>query len=336
MALLPCQRTCEPVTGPRLGLPFATSRTLLGGRFHFESDSEALLDLVETTYGLLPPQQFLSPVPEMRIELRLLPRRRERVADEPPPLKVREASGLLCGILDDCNYTVVVTARRRALIAVSEDMLDHAVHVRQELIEFAVFILAARCLRLVPLHAACFGRAGNGLLLLGNSGAGKSMLVLQGLLHGMELVSEDAVFVEPESLLATGVANYLHLRTDAPHLGDTGPVRNWIENARVIRRRSGVRKFEMDLRQGPGRLASDPLRLHAAVLISDEPAEDRERLLQPIDAAETAERLELDQAYASTQPGWRRFVQRFREMDVYRLRRWHQPDATIATLYRLL
>jgi serine kinase of HPr protein (carbohydrate metabolism regulator) len=49
---------------------------------------------------------------------------------------------------------------------------------RYELIEFAVFTLAQRVQGLVPLHAACVGRAGRGLLLMGGSGAGKSTLAL--------------------------------------------------------------------------------------------------------------------------------------------------------------
>jgi hypothetical protein len=53
-------------------------------------------------------------------------------------------------------------------------MLRFPYHARYELIEFAVFTLAARAQGLVPLHAACVGEEGRGLLLMGESGAGKS------------------------------------------------------------------------------------------------------------------------------------------------------------------
>src|SRR3546814_20581659 len=91
-------------------------------------------------------------------------------------------------------------------------MLDWPYHLRYELIEFAVFLLAARCQRLVPLHAACVGRGGRGILLLGASGSGKSTLVLHSLLQGLDVLLEDAVFVQPDCMTSTGWANFLHFR----------------------------------------------------------------------------------------------------------------------------
>ncbi len=88
-------------------------------------------------------------------------------------------------------------------------------HIRYELIEFAVFTLAARVQRLVSLHAACVGTGGKGVLLMGPSGAGKSTVALQCLLNGFDFLSEDSVFVAPRSMKATGIANFLHTRADS-------------------------------------------------------------------------------------------------------------------------
>lgn len=141
--------------------------------------------------------------------------------------------------MDACNYLMLSVPQRRAMLVVSEDMLAHAYHVRYELIEFAVFLLAARGLGLVPLHGACVGRRGRSVLLLGASGAGKSTVALHSLLHGLDFVAEDGVFVAPNSLLTTGVANFLHLRAETLGLVDP-PTRAWISASPVIRRRSGV------------------------------------------------------------------------------------------------
>jgi serine kinase of HPr protein (carbohydrate metabolism regulator) len=97
-------------------------------------------------------------------------------------------------------------------------MLRHAYHARYELIEFAVYVLAARTQGLVPLHAAAVGPRGRGVLLMGDSGAGKSTIALHCLLQGLEMVSEVGVFVAPEHLLATGIASFLHLRSGALRL----------------------------------------------------------------------------------------------------------------------
>ena len=94
-------------------------------------------------------------------------------------------------------------------------MLRFPYHTRYELIEFAVFTLASRVQGLVPLHGACVGRAGSGVLLLGPSGAGKSTVTLQCLIEGLGFLAEDSVFVVPDTLLATGVSNFLHVRADS-------------------------------------------------------------------------------------------------------------------------
>src|SRR3546814_6781678 len=134
---------------------------------------------------------------------------------EPPAVRSRLDKDVLYGNIDAWNYVLVSPRRRRARVVASANMLDWPYHLRYELIEFAVFLLAARCQRLVPLHAACVGRGGRGILLLGASGSGESTLVLHSLLQGLDVLSEDAVFVQPDGMLATGVANFLHVRADA-------------------------------------------------------------------------------------------------------------------------
>jgi hypothetical protein len=307
---------------------------LLGARFRFVSDSPELLGLVAAAYAGLPQHRWPASF-ELLVELRLLPGGRQRSPDEPSPLHTCEMTGALCGVVDASNYVLVMPARRRALVVASEDMLGHAQHLRQELIEFAVFILATRAQGLVPLHAACFGRGGRGLLLLGNSGAGKSTLALQAFLHGLELLSEDAVFVQPDGMLATGVANYLHVRTDAALFSDDENVLRWIRRSPVIRRQSGVRKFEVDPRQGRGRLAPVPLHLCGAVFVTDEPAASADGLLTSLDAHEAAAMLRAEQNYAATQPGWDCFIHRMKQLGAYRLRRG-DPATTIEALQRLM
>src|SRR3546814_10687786 len=64
-------------------------------------------------------------------------------------------------------------------------------------------------------YTQLFRSGGRGILLLGASGSGKLTLVLHSLLQGLDVLSEDAVFVQPDGMLATGVANFLHVRADA-------------------------------------------------------------------------------------------------------------------------
>lgn len=320
----------------RISRRLSVHKQLLGGRFRFESDHAPLLDLVEAAYCGLPQHQLSKVVPEFCIELRLVERRAVPEGGTPPPVRIQSGADLLCGMMDASNYVVIAPAQRHALVVASEDMLRFAYHLRYELIEFAVFILAARGLGLVPLHGACIGREGRGVLLLGDSGAGKSTLALHALLHGLDFLAEDAVFVQPDSLLATGVANYVHMKPDALQWVDHAPARNWLGAAPVIRRRSGVEKFEADLRFGHGRLAKGPLRLVGAVFVSGAAADDPACLLRAMPRQDIAGRLQADQPYAAAQPGWFPFQQKLVRMGMHELRRGTHPAAAVDALRQLL
>jgi len=308
----------------------------MGGRFRFRSESEALLDVVEAAYAGHAPHRFPQAGPELDVELRLLPRRMP-AAGEPPAVRTRLDGGILCGIMDEHNYVLVSPQQRRAQVVASADMLDHPYHLRYELVEFAVFLLAARCQGLVPVHAACVGRDGRGLLLLGESGAGKSTLALHSLLRGLDFLSEDAVFVRPDGMLATGVANFLHVRADVLHgIGDDA--RRWIAGSPVIRRRSGVEKFEADLQRAPAgtRLAATPLQLVGTVILSRHTAGGSRAELAPVAREDVAACLAADQAYAMAQPGWHRFEQWALGSPAHRLQRGPHPGSSVDALQRLL
>jgi hypothetical protein len=329
----PAPATVADPFGEHTRCGYGLQRKVLGGRFHFASDSQALLRLVEDAYGGLPAYE-LPGAEDFHVELRLLPAR-ARHRDEPPPVRQQAGAGLLCGVMDQSNYVMLDPRGRRALVAASEDMLGHAYHLRYELIEFAVFTLATRGMGLVPLHGACVGHAGRGVLLLGESGAGKSTLALHSLLHGLDFLAEDAVFVQPDGLLAAGVPNFLHLRPDALELMAEGAMREWLARSPRIQRRSGVVKIEADLRRGMGRLASEPLMLVGAVQVSNEAA-DGDELLLPVPAGEAASWLAANQPYAAGQPGWQAFVQALVSRGVHRLRRGRDPHAAVDALWRLL
>ncbi len=144
--------------------------------------------------------------------------------------------------------------------------------------------------------------------MMGPSGAGKSTVSLQCLLQGLDFLSEDAVFVAPDSLLATGIANFLHVPANSLR---------WIERdnaaairrSPVIRRRSGVKKFELDLRRGDYRLAASPLRIGAIVFLSPKSA-GTGPLLRPLSKSKLLAKLAEAQAYAANQPEWPMFNKR--------------------------
>src|SRR3982074_214753 len=188
---------------------------LLGGRFQFESNSPQLLRLADSAYLGLPRHRLSAVAPRLRVRMLLSPgeQPRTRRRSEPPPLSMLSGPGYLGGATSSSNFVVLSPSARTALVVLSRQMLRFPYHTRYEFIEFATFTLASRCQGLVSLHAACIGRAGRGILLLGPSGSGKSTVTLHCVLQGFDILSEDSVFVAPETMLATGFANFLHVRS---------------------------------------------------------------------------------------------------------------------------
>ncbi len=237
--------------------------------------------------------------------------------------------------MDGASFVALSPQQRAALVVVSRDMLRFPYHVRYEMLEFAVYVLASRVQGLVPLHGACFGRAGQGILLLGPSGSGKSTLSLHCLLQGLDFLAEDSVLVRLEGLLAAGVPNFLHVRPDSLRFVSDADRVAAIRKSPVIRRRSGIEKFEIDLRQPQYAIATGPLRIGAVVFVSPRSAKTV-ALLAPMGKKEVTRRLAASQRYAAHQPGWSDFSRQVSRLPAFELRRGRHPQQGIEALERLL
>jgi hypothetical protein len=312
---------------------------LLGGEFHFETDSARLLRLVRLAYARLPAHRFSGQAPRLRVRLVLTPLEHSRHArvfeTEPPALRTMAAGGIFCGALSGATLAAIVPQQRMALIVVPRDLMHYPYHIRYELLEFAVYVLAARVQNLVPLHAACVGREGEGVLLMGPSGSGKSTLVAQCLLGGLDFLAEDSVLVRAQGLHATGVANFLHLRPDSLRFLERADRVRLLRESWHIRRRSGIEKLEIDPRRSCYRLASSPLRIRAIAFLSARMAGARP-LLTPLRKSVARRRLAATQRYAANQPGWTSFTQQLAALPAYELCRGAHPRESVEALRELL
>lgn len=314
---------------------FSLRLQLLGASVLFESNSGHLLRLVKAAYAGLPAHRLPGLAPRVRIRLHLAPVQRARRRRGPAPLTMMGGLGLLGATTGATNSVFISPQQRAALVVVTPAMLQNPYLLRYEIIEFAVLTLVARVQGLVPLHAACFGQGARGVLLMGDSGAGKSTLALQALLRDWDFVSEDAAFVAPETMHATGAANFLHLRTSTLRWVQQDATATRIRRSPIITRRSGVRKFEVDLRQLRCPAAARPLKLDAAVFVSPRAAE-RGPLLRPLLRKEWMGRLALAQPYAAGQPGWSTFTRNLSRLAVVELRRGRHPAEALDALRPLL
>jgi hypothetical protein len=311
---------------------FSEHAQLLGGRFLFETDSAPALQIVRSAYRALPAHRFAARPLLYRVRLIVTPDRPARAAA--PPMQPLAGEGLLCGATLGSAFASISPAARAALIVLPQRLLRFPYNVRYELLEFAVYTLAARVQGLVPLHAACVARGNRAVLLLGPSGAGKSTLTVHALQCGWDFLAEDSVLVEPRSLRAAGIGSFLHLRANSLRFLEPGAART-VRTSPVIRRRSGVAKFEMDLRTASWRLAPTPPRIVATVFLSPAAPAERCRLI-PLDERAVCTRLAREQPYALGQPGWSAFSARACALPAFALRRGSHPLESVSALDDLL
>ncbi len=309
---------------------------LLGALFQFQSNSRRLLRLVYSAYAGLPQHRLSGTAPHLTVRLQLGPADPRSACKEPAPVAMLAGAGYLGGATAASHFAVLSPAQSAALVVASRRDSKFAYHTRYELIEFAVFTLAARVQRLVPLHAACVGRAGRGILLVGSSGAGKSTVTLQCLLHGLEILSEDSVFVEPKNDARDPASPISCMSVRTPCAGSsTSATPSRFADRPVIRRRSGVEKFEVDLRKGSYRLARSALKIVAIVFLSPQAAAGR-ALLTPVPKTRALARLAAAQAYAANQPEWTAFGNAASKVRAFELRRGSHPAHAVDSLKALL
>lgn len=309
-------------------MPHRRAFHVLGARLIIDSNSRELMAVAAQAFEGLPRHSWPQSL-TLHVSLALDPAEPARSDRPPPQMRLSSGRGMLHGTMGAGNLVVIAPRERSASIVVTRDMLRFPYHLRYELIEFVALTLAARAQSLVPLHAACIGREGKAVLLLGDSGAGKSTLTLLCALAGFQIIAEDSVFVAPESLRATGLARYLHVKETSVALVRHPAQRTAIRRAPVIRRRSGARKFAYDLRAGGHALAPKPLTLCAVIRLM--PAR-RCNLLSALDRPAMLKHVRSTQPYARALPGWPAFERALVRLPAFSLARAKDPADALAVL----
>jgi hypothetical protein len=320
----------------RRRLKWRRRHLVLGARIEFECETAALAAAVDAAYADLPVTHRRRDLPGYRVCLRFVAGGTADFGGAPPPPRFSSGGGLIGATIDASNYSVVAPALGCALVVASPAMLARRHELRRELLEFAVFTLVARSQPVLPLHAACVGDGDRAVLLLGESGAGKSTATVQCMLAGLGVLAEDVVFVDPRRLTVTGVPNYMHLRLETPRLLPAEIARR-IRRAPVIERRhSGVRKYEVDLRSTTRRKLRLPARLVAVAVLSRRKSKRGGPLLRRLSARELLRMLDRDQPYAASRPSWRGLRASLRRLPMFRLERGVAAADTATALAVLL
>jgi len=119
------------------------------------------------------------------------------VADscEFPPAPVFRIQGDQLVTTANANYFIVSDHRvGRSFGWITPNVANSPLYLRYHLLEAAVLSMIT-ALHALPLHAACVSWAGTGILLCGDSGAGKSSLAYAASRAGWTFISDDASYM---------------------------------------------------------------------------------------------------------------------------------------------
>jgi hypothetical protein len=202
--------------------------------------------------------------------------------------------------------------------AVSVEYLDDPPALFREAIEPLVLMLMSRRDR-TPLHASGFLVDGLAILLAGRSGAGKSCLARAADTAGLQVLSDDAVFVQLEPRLTVwGWPGAAHL------LGQDAP-----DPTAPTRIRGGRRKHVVPLRSA----SVGAVRCHRAVLCLLARSDGERPELEPISATAARQRLwPLDDGFDLLPGPIARVVARLAAAGAWELRLTADPAQAVGLL----
>ena len=173
----------------QMHLPLRQGYFPMGFAVEVLTNSEQVLTAAEASWGFWKHSNFAEPSLQMEIAVTGQGR-----GTSPPAPIYRGRRNIVSLVADAENYAVCDQNQGFAFAWLNEDALADAHYLRYHFLEGMVLtMLAAR--RVLPLHAACVERDGKGVLLCGNSGAGKSSLAFACARAGWNFVSDDASYL---------------------------------------------------------------------------------------------------------------------------------------------
>jgi hypothetical protein len=139
--------------------------------------------------------------------------------DCPPPPTCRGQRNLVMFVASPYDFAICDLTTGFASCWLSASTVGNGAYLRYHFLD-AMALLLIEALYLTPIHAACVAFQGRGLLLCGDSGAGKSSLSFACARRGWTFVSDDASFLVRGGKQRVVVGNpyHLHFRESATEL----------------------------------------------------------------------------------------------------------------------
>src|SRR5271155_5691685 len=185
----------------------------LGFSVEVITNAEEVLAAAEESWSSLA-MMFPEPPLELRIAVS-----ESRSGTCPPAPVYRAQKNLLSVVADAQNFAVCDRDHGFAFAWIDRELLGHRGYLRYHFLESIALNLLSS-FYVTPLHAACVEFAGKGVLLCGNSGAGKSSLAFACARAGWKYISDDASYLvhRETTRRIAGNARQVRLRPSAREL----------------------------------------------------------------------------------------------------------------------
>ncbi len=196
-----------------VALPLRRTYHPLGFAVEIATNSDEVLAAADESWGGLG-ELFSSPPLQISIALGT-----GRSGICPPAPVYRGQRNLLSIVADSENFAMCDRQQGFAFGWLNRDAAEHKAYLRYHFLEaIALTMLASSYV--TPLHAACVEFAGQGVLLCGNSGAGKSSLAYACARAGWNYISDDASYLVRGGYgrLVVGNSRLVRLRPSAAEL----------------------------------------------------------------------------------------------------------------------
>ena len=194
----------------RMEFPLKARFSPLGFPLEISTNSPEVLEAAAESWGAF---EELFQTPLLKIQVGVL---EERSGECPPAPTCRVQQNLFSFIADSENYGISDMVRGVSSVWLQNEAVKHRNYLRYFFLECAAITLIAP--RFVTgVHSACVARNGVGILLCGDSGAGKTTLAYACAKAGWTYVTDDGSYIVHgrDDLLVVGNSNQIRFRPSA-------------------------------------------------------------------------------------------------------------------------
>jgi hypothetical protein len=279
----------------KLALPLCAVFYPLGFAVEITTNAQEVLNAARESWGHLH-QRHTNPMLKLRIGIT-----DGGSADCPLAPVVRAQNHLLSIVADSHNHAVCDLKAGFAFAWLSHATLQHRSYLRYHFIESMALVLISTSYA-TALHAACVSRHGRGVLLCGDSGAGKSSLAYACARAGWTYTSDDASYLLCDSDQPRVIGNSHQVRF-RPSARDLFPE---LVGRSLTPRAEGKPSIEVPTSELPGLTTADEASIHYIIFLNRQPTAVAE--LQPLPKAAALRRFhkslypveEIQQSQAAT------------------------------------